>query len=312
MQPGRSGTTLELLGGRIESERDSDARLRPRRFGRIRHRRAVAYRAGPGLDDALAVCRRLASCGMASAIGYSARPGERAADVARAHLRAFEALAAADLDGYVSVKLPPLDFDPRLVGEPASAAAQSGRRLHLDAVAPSTVDATWRLLERAAQTEWIGTTLPARWRRSAADVERAAELGVRVRVVKGQWADGAGPVDAAAGLLDLVDRLRGHAAGVGVATHASGLLADSLRRLQATETPCGAELFYGLPFRAPVQVARELGAPVCVYVAYGDVGAPYAVTDVFRNRAAAWWLTQDLLFGEDKTWRDIRWLQAHR
>jgi hypothetical protein len=61
-----------------------------------------------------------------------------------------------------------------------------------------------------------------------------------------------------------------------------------------------------------VRAARDLGAPVRVYVAYGDVGAPYGVGDVIANRAAAWWLAQDLLFGKDKTWRDIRWLQAHR
>jgi proline dehydrogenase len=227
------------------------------------------------------------------------------------HLRAFEELTAADLDAYVSVKLPALDFDARLFAELVTAAAQSGRRLHLDAVAPSTADVTWRLLERAAPIESLGTTLPARWRRGAADVARAAELGLRVRLVKGQWADGGGTVDAAAGLLDLVDRLGGHAAGVAVATHAPDLLAESLHRLQVSATACEAELLYGLPFRAPVRVARDLGVPLRVYVAYGDVGAPYAVTDVIGNRAAAWWLAQDLLFGEDKTWRDIRWLQAH-
>jgi proline dehydrogenase len=249
---------------------------------------------------------------MASALGYSPGPGERAGEVARVHLRAFEALAASDLDAYVSVKLPALDFDAGLFAELVSAAAQTGRRLHVDAVAPSTADATWRLLEGASSTEWLGTTLPARWRRSAADVARAVELGLPVRVVKGQWADAEGSVDAAAGLLGLVDRLGGHARGVAVATHAPGLLAESLRRLRASGTTCDAELFYGLPFRAPVRVARDHGVPLRVYVAYGEVGAPYGVPDVIRNPAAAWWLAQDLLFGEDKTWRDIRWLQAHR
>jgi proline dehydrogenase len=304
---------LELLGDPIEAGgRGSDPGTRPTRFRRIRHRRAVAYRAGPGLDDALTVCRRLATCGMASAIGYSAPPGERAGEVAGVHVRAFEALADSDLDTYVSVKLSALDFDARLFAELVSAAAQSGRRLHLDAIAPSTVDVTWRLLEGASSTQWLGTTLPARWRRSAADVARAVELGLRVRVVKGQWADDGGTVDAADGLLDLVDRLAGNACGVAVATHAPDLLAESLRRLQATGTTCEAELFYGLPFRAPVRVARYVGVPLRVYVAYGDVGAPYGVSDVIGNPAAAWWLAQDLLFGEDKTWRDIRRLQAHQ
>jgi proline dehydrogenase len=136
------------------------------------------------------------------------------------------------------------------------------------------------------------------------------ELGVAVRLVKGQWADGDASVDAAAGMLDLADRLAGHAAGVAVATHAPDLLGASLHRLQAAGTTCEAELFYGLPFRGPVRVARDLAVPVRVYVAYGDVSAPYGVGDVLVNRAAARWLAQDLIFGGDKTWREIRWLQA--
>ena len=39
--------------------------------------------------------------------------------------------------------------------------------------------------------------------------------------------------------------------GVAVATHDAGLLAESLRRLIASGTPCSAELFLGLPFRRP-------------------------------------------------------------
>jgi proline dehydrogenase len=294
------------------SDRRPHLKEASRRFRRIRHRRAVAYRAGPGLDDALAVCRRLATYGLASTIGYSASRGESAREVAGVHRGAFEALAADGLDAYVSVKLSALDFDARLFAELASAAAQSGRRLHVDALAPSTADVTWLLLEGAPRTDVLGTTLPARWRRSADDASRAVDLGLAVRVVKGQWADGDATVDATDGFLEVVDRLPGHAAGVAVATHAADLLAQSLRRLATSHTPCEAELFYGLPFRAPALVARRLGVPMRVYVAYGDVGAPYGVADVIGNRAAAWWLAQDLRFGEDKTWRDIRWLHTHR
>jgi proline dehydrogenase len=302
---------LELLRDPIETgSRLSDRRSRlsqaSRRFSRIRHRRAVAYRAGPELRDALAVCRRLATYGLASTIGYSARRSESAREVAGVHMKAFEALAADGLDAYVSVKLSALEFDARHVAALASAAAQSGRRLHVDSLAPSTADVTWRLLEGAPRTDRFGITLPARWRRSPDDASRAVDLGLAVRVVKGQWADGDGIVDATEGFLEVVDRLRGHTAGVAVATHAADLLSQSLRRLATPQTPCEVELFYGLPFRAPALVARGLGVPMRVYVAYGDVGAPYGVADLLGNRAAAWWLAQDLLFGKDKTWRDIR------
>jgi proline dehydrogenase len=273
----------------------------------IRRRLASAYRAGATLDDALEVCRRLAAHGLRSTIGYAARPGEPARAVADAYLAAFDRLSGEQLDCYVSVKLSGLGFDAGLFGELEAAAERSARRLHLDALAPETADATWRVLDGARRAGRLGTTLPGRWRRSAGDTSRAVGLGVAVRVVKGQWADGGDrSVDAAQGFLQVVDRLRVHTGGVGVATHDVRLLTESLRRLTAAETPCEAELFYGLPFRAPALAARRLDVPIRVYVPYGDAGAPYRAADLRGNPAATWWLAQDLLLGKNKTWRSIR------
>jgi hypothetical protein len=69
----------------------------------LRRRRASAYVAGPGVDDALAVGRRLAAGGLACVVGYAASPDERPRPVADTHLAAFERLAAEGLDGEVSV-----------------------------------------------------------------------------------------------------------------------------------------------------------------------------------------------------------------
>lgn len=273
----------------------------------LRRRRASAYGAGTGLDAAIDVCRRLASHGLASTIGYWALPDEHPRAVADLQLAAFERLAAEDIDCHVSVKLSCLDFDAALFAELDAAAARSSRPLHVDALGPETVDATWLLLQSAPRAGRIGTTLPGRWRRSAEDTSLAAQLGLRVRVVKGQWDDDkAGGVDPAAGFLHVVDRLRGHCGGVGVATHDVGLLDESLKRLIAAGTPCAAELYFGLPFRAPALTARRLGVPIRIYVAYGVPGAPYGVTDAARNPAAAGWLLQDLVLGKDKTWLSIR------
>jgi proline dehydrogenase len=273
----------------------------------LRRRRAAAYHAGPGLDDALAACRRLAADRIPFAVGYSAAPEESARTAADVHLRAFEALAGEDLDGYVSVKLSELAFDPALLGELDAAAARTQRRLHIDALAPETVDDTWQLLERMPRAGALGMSFPGRWRRSADDAARAAELGCAVRVVKGQWAHGAGgDVDPSEGFLRVIDRLRGHRGGVAVATHDVGLLTESVRRLTTSGTPCEVELLYGLPFRAPAVAARRLGIVARLYVPYGTVGATYGITDLRRRPVTAWWLVQDLLLGKDKTWQSIR------
>ena len=284
-----------------------DASTRARRLQR---RRRFAYGAGPGLDAALDAARRLADDGLHSTIGFSPLPLMSPRAVADVHLRAFERLEAeaGDLDCYVSVKLAALGFDPGLFAELEAAAARSRRRLHVDALGPEAAEATWGLLEGRPRAGLVGTTLPGRWRRSPDDVARAARLDLAVRVVKGQWADAAaaGGQRPDAGFMRVVERLRGHARCVGVATHDVRLLARSLRHLTAAGTTCEVELFYGMPFRAPAACARRAGVPVRVYVPYGDTGAPYGRAELVRNPAATWWLMQDLLWGQNKTWRAIR------
>jgi proline dehydrogenase len=272
----------------------------------LRQRRRSAYGAG-SLDRALDVSRRLAGYGLGSTLGYTAGPGDRPRDVADVHLNAFERLAAEDIDAHISVKLSALGFDADLFAELDAASAQTSLPLHVDALAPETVDATWLLLQSTPRAGQVGTTLPGRWRRSVDDASLAERLGVRVRVVKGQWADGApGVADPGAGVLAVVDRLRGHRGGVAVATHDVALLTESLRRLIAAETPCAAELFFGMPFRAPAMAAERLGVPIRIYVPYGHAGAPYGIADVTHRPVAAWWLMQDLVLGKDKTWLGIR------
>jgi proline dehydrogenase len=276
----------------------------------LRRRCASSYGAGEDLDQAIDTCRRLAEQDLPCTIGYGAAPGQDARAVADAHLAAFERLHAEELDGQVSVKLSALQFDGALLAELNAAAADSGRPLHIDALAPKTVDATWRLVESAPRAARLGITLPGRWARSAGDASVARRLGLRVRIVKGQWApdgttEGVDP-NAAQGFLRVVDRLSGHTHVVGVATHDVDLLAASLDRLTASGTPCAVELFFGLPFSAQLRTARRYGVPVRVYVAYGDWGSPYGLSYLANRPAVAWWLLQDLLLGKEKTWRSIR------
>jgi len=272
----------------------------------VRRRCASAYRAGPELGDALAACRRLADHGLRATIGYAAKAREPHDAVAGAYAAALDALAEERFDAYVSVKLPAVGLDAGRFDMLVAAAARCGRRLHVDAVAPDAAEATWQLLAGADGAAALGTTLAGRWHRSPDDAGRAAELGLAVRVVKGQWGDPSGTdADPATGFLDVVDRLLGHHGVVGVATHDEPLLEEALRRLAGAGTPCEAELFLGLPFRGPARVARRLGVPLRVYVPYGDAGAPYGRGVLATRPAAAAWIAQDLLFGKEKTWRSI-------
>jgi proline dehydrogenase len=273
----------------------------------VRGRVASAYTAGPRLDDVIAVCKSLATYGVTSAIGYWGDPDESARAVADVHLAAINRLSAEQMDCYVSIKLSRLGFDAGLFAELASAATRSNVRLHVDALGPESVDATLRLLEGVPRTGRLGTTLPGRWHRSVDDTARIIELGLAVRVVKGQWLDdGPKRIDPSEGFLGIVDRLSGHQGGVAVATHDVRLLTESLRHLTESGTPCESELFFGLPFRGPAIAAWRLGVPVRVYVAYGASGPPFSVKELRRKPVAWWWFMQDVLLGKDKMWRSVR------
>jgi len=255
------------------------------------------------------VVERLAAHGLGSTIGYAAEPGESPRSVAAAYGDAFGRLRGLAADCYVSVKASMLGFDAALVRELAANARRTGRRLHFDALAPEAADRIWSLLEAVPPETPLGTTLPGRWRRSIEDAARARELGLHVRVVKGQWPDDDRALDPAEGFLGVVQALSGDAAEVALATHDMPLLERALRRRSG---PCSVELFYGLPLYGPALAARRAGVPIRVYVPYGSSGPPYRGAALVRNPAAAWWLTQDLLLGEEKAWRDIRRLQPSR
>ncbi len=275
----------------------------------IRRRRNSAYAAGPRLDQALDVSRRLATFGVRSAIGYSASPDEPARRVADLLLTAIDRITSEALDCYVSVKLSGLGFDAVLFAELATAARRTGQRLHIDSLSPDTADPTLLLLATVPDAGGVGMTLPGRWRRSTQDASRMFDGGRSIRVVKGQWADDVDEsLDPIQGFLEIVDRLCGRGSVVAVATHDDQLLAESLQRLVETGTACEAELLFGWPFRRPAIAAQRLGVPIRVYVPFGHTGSPYGLTDVLTSPMSTSWLVQDLLLGNEKTWRSIhRW-----
>jgi proline dehydrogenase len=255
----------------------------------------------------MATCRRLADYGIPSILGYTAFASDTPRQTADIHLQAFEQLAAEGLDGYVSVKLNALDFQPDLVNELAVAAARTGRRLHLDALHADTAEQAMRLLEGAPGPAPLGNTLPGRWHRSPADAERAIAAGMSVRIVKGHWSDDtSGNEDPAAGFGAVVDALAGRAAAVGVATHNSKLLRASLKKLVEAGTPCETELYMGMPFPGPAGVAAEFGTPVRVYVPFGDAWPGYGIPDLLTHPNTITWLIRDLVWGREKTWRGIQ------
>src|SRR5204863_8232193 len=134
-----------------------------------------------------------------------------------------------------------------------------------------------------------------RWKRSAADAVWAAERGLTVRVVKGQWADPSDPTrDLRAGFLEVIDQLAGRAPHVAVASHDVPLAAEAISRLRNAGTSCELELMHGMPMKESLQLARKQAVNLRVYVPYGKADLPYALSRVPSHSRMLWRLIQDM------------------
>ena len=256
---------------------------------------ARGYVAGPALPDALRLAQTFAAQGVpASTLCFWDAQDDPPRHVADMYLATVRAIQSAHLDSYVSIKAPSLDFDAGLLAEIADTAGEAGIRMHFDSLGVETVDRTFRLMERArTHGAPLGCTIPGRWRRSPRDAQLASQMGLRVRVVKGQWPDPADAVDPHSGFLDVIEALAGGAAPVAVATHQPVLAAAAVRKLQSAGTPCEMELLYGLPSRGVLKTARSLGVPVRYYLPYGHAWLPYALRQARRDPRILWWVLRD-------------------
>ncbi len=268
-------------------------------FDKVVQRLALAYSAGPSPGDASRTAESLSTIGYSGILGYMNAENEDPRIVARNSMGALDTIHAGGLDCYLSIKAPPLRFDRGLVRGIVTSGREKGIRIHFDGMAADDVDRTFALTqEMQAFHPNLGCTLSGRWQRSMADAQRAIDLGLSVRVIKGEWADRPErECDPVAGFLEIVDRLAGHVPQVGVATHNPTLARKSVRRLRAAGTPCEIEVVRGYPIHRVLPVAIEEGVPVRVYVPFGHIAFPYTVSKVVHEPRIALWALRDVFRG---------------
>jgi len=262
-------------------------------------RAASSYVAGPSLDDARQVCDRVTRDGLGTTVCYWDIYADHPESISRAYLGLLGSISKGTSDCYLSVKAPALKFDIELVKKVLEEARRLNAIVHFDAMAPETVDATFSLIREVRPIyPKLGCTLPGRWRRSLDDAEQAIELGLRVRVVKGEWQGiGEDETDPREGFLNIVERLAGRAVHVAVATHNPTIARLSVRRLKTAGTPCELELLYGLPQQPLLKIARQLDVRARMYVPYGHSGLPYRLKNAVRNPRILAWFVHDLIRG---------------
>jgi CelD/BcsL family acetyltransferase involved in cellulose biosynthesis len=262
---------------------DAAGHARRRVTRRVVARAERAHVAGPELADAVTAAQKVNG---AVALAFWDGPEDTPAKVESSSLSALDAIAEHGLDGYVSVKPAALGFARERLERVLARAGELGLVVHFDSTGPEDAEPSWALLAELARPG-LGCTLPSSWRRSLADAERAVELGVRARIVKGQWPEAG--VDERAGFLALADALAGRAAHVAVATHDRRLAEEAIGRLAGTSVE--HELMLGLPRRGASGVRAR------VYVPFGHAYLPYAPGRARRSGRVAGWVARDLLRG---------------
>lgn len=261
---------------------------------------ASSYVAGVEATDAISVASHLAREGLRTTIGPWDGPGDAPEAVASSYEETLRAIGEAKLDCYLSVKVPSLDYNTALLDRSIGIARDHGIRVHFDSLSSETATPSLNLLELMLRDYTnLSCTLPSRWQRSIDDAERVIQLGVPVRLIKGQWADPKNPhINANESFLRLVDILAGRASQVAIATHDSLLARKALGALRRLGTTVELEQLYGLPIREAV--AESLETPVRVYVPYGHAYLSYSLSAMKKRPVITWWLLRDFLLGVRK------------
>lgn len=256
--------------------------------------------AGPALEDALRVCRHVSKAGRFVTLSPWRAPGQTALNLAMEYKKALAAVLNGQMRVNLSIKPGDLDYNIRWINELACM-AKGKVGIHFDAQDPEGAARSIALLESLrSEYNGLGCTLPARWNRSFVDAERAIALRLVVRVVKGQWTDGAeSACDCRKSFLDLVEVLAGRAKKVLVATHDAPLAQAALSILKQSRTEYEVEQMLGLP--PIVDSSNKRDAPVRIYVPYGHPYLPYRISDVRERPAIAGWVLKDLFLKKQRS-----------
>jgi proline dehydrogenase len=278
----------------------------PRRI--VRHL-ASPYIAGPALDDAMRVVRRLNAQGRLATVdvlGEEVASDAEATRITAAYYRVLERVEREKLNATISVKLTGLGLE---IGEDVCRANLEslledarvrGNFLRIDMEDSSTTDATLRLYRelRASGHENVGVVVQAYLRRSLEDVPGLAN----VRLCKGIYVEPAALAfqdheEIRSRFLTLLDALLAQGSYVGIATHDEVLLQAATRRLdelQLERDRYEFQMLLGVREERATELVRA-GHRLRVYVPFGTHWYEYSIRRLQENPQIAGYAAADTL-----------------
>jgi proline dehydrogenase len=283
------------------------ARLLPVVPKPIVRRLSSPYIAGPALEDAVNVVRRLNGEGKLATVdvlGEEITTADEAREIARQYHQVLERLESEGLDANISVKLTGLGLglDYELCRENLEAVVEDARArgsfVRIDMEDSSTTDATLRLYRelRGSGRDNLGVVLQAYLRRTVEDVPGLAN----VRLCKGIYVE---PPELAyqeedevrAGFLATLDALFDAGAYVGIATHDEILLREALARIAVrglARDEFEFQMLLGVRPPRGDELVRA-GHRLRVYVPFGTHWYEYSVRRLQENPKIAGYVAAD-------------------
>jgi proline dehydrogenase len=266
---------------------------------------AKRFVAGETIDSAIAAVRRLNDEGMTATLdflGEDVLEREAAIKTRDAYLDMLDAIRNSGANTNVSVKLTAMGLlvDEDFALENLKRILDHAQRnpdpfVRIDMEGSAVTDITLRVFERAFATHKnVGIVLQAYLKRTAADVERAIELGARVRLCKGAYNESPEIAfkempEIRENYLKLARELLRRGNYPGLATHDRELI-DSLRAFVRDEEIPRNTFEFQMLYGCRPQLQRELvtdGYRMRVYVPFGTHWAGYFYRRVMERRENA-------------------------
>ena len=267
---------------------------------------AKRFVAGDTVDSAIEAVRQLNAQGMTATLdflGEDVFEREAALNTRDAYFRMLDAIASTGVQSNVSVKLTAMGL---MIGEDFALENLNAILEHaqmrnpdpfvrIDMEGSAVTDATLRVFERAyAEHKNVGPVLQAYLKRTPADVDRAIELGARVRICKGAYNE---PPEVAykempqirKQYLECARALMTRGNYPGIATHDPELI-DAIKAFahnnEIASDKFEFQMLYGIRPQIQKQLVSE-GYRLRVYVPFGTHWAGYFYRRVAERKENA-------------------------
>jgi proline dehydrogenase len=277
------------------------------------HGLAQRYVAGEELADGIVVAQTLNTQRLLASLDHLGESVSNAAEARRAsaaYLEALEAIAAEQVEANISLKLTQLGLDVSRDLCVAHLRSILQRAQDLDTFVRIDMESsayTQRTLDMHAQL-WnegfrnVGIVLQACLYRTAADVERAIEMGVQLRLCKGAYLESprvaySDKADVDANYARLLERLLEAGVKPAVATHDERLIRlakEIAARQELSSDRFDFEMLFGVRRDLQLRLVQQ-GYRVRVYLPYGSEWYPYLMRRLAERPANLGFFIRSLL-----------------